>query len=528
MDKPGNRCHNSFPSIIFSYSKINNYPNLNVEETMAQPRKKRIILFSITTIFLGLVLLGACTPVPDATHVSFATAACSTTTTANSAPPTHTTVYVGSYEMGTPTGAAGSRDLYALNDDGTLRWRCTTSTSGGFSAAPVIDQGTLYALAGSEVYFKATPPTTVQAFYALRQNDGKQRWQFAVEGMNSSGPLISNGTIYIAITTTTHESMPVSHPAFVFALQATTGKVLWQALVGDGGDGRVLLVASRETIYVATEDGVLTALSARNGTQQWHYQTNCRNDDSSTLIASGDRSDSVYMIGCTAVSALQASTGKLLWNFQTNGEVEPQPLVNDGILYIASSNSTMYAIRTRDGKVVWQRCTGDFSLRPAAIMDGVIYVSAQELALDGSPSTLALYAFRSSDGAMLWRYQHEGENSSLVTGNGMLYLGVFDPFTSLSSIVALRASNGTVLWQSQSDATNGSLNLSNGVLYISTISSAADYVAALRTDNGTLLWRYTLPYNQVHSHTPLFLTAPVIGQSAGGEFGTARPQIAEE
>lgn len=161
-------------------------------------------------------------------------------------------------------------------------------------------------------------------------------------------------------------------------------------------------------------------------------------------------------------------------------------------------------------------------------MDGVIYVSAQNLAFDGSPSTLALYAFRSSDGAMLWRYQHEGENSSLVTGNSILYLGVFDPFTSLSSIVALRASNGTVLWQSQSDATNGSLNLSNGVLYVSTISSVADYVSALRTDNGTLLWRYTLPYDQGHSHTPLFLTAPVIGQPAADEFGTACPQIAEE
>ena|SRR5579875_3880545 len=111
---------------------------------MTQPQKKRSILFSIITILLSLVLLGAFTPAPDAPQVSFATADCITTRPVNSASPTRTSVYVGSYEMGTPTGAIGSRDLYALNDNGTLRWRCTTSTSGGFSTAAVVDQGMLY------------------------------------------------------------------------------------------------------------------------------------------------------------------------------------------------------------------------------------------------------------------------------------------------------------------------------------------------------------------------------------------------
>lgn len=415
--------------------------------------------------------------------------------------PDASSVYFGTSEAGLPTGTNGSRDLYALRaSDGALRWRCTTSTRGGFGTTPLVDHDVLYALAGSLNYFKDMPPTTVQALYALRRSDGAQLWQFAVQGINGSGPLLANNVIYIAITT---HRVPQSNPSLVFALRASDGMLLWQAQVGDGGDGRVLLAVNRDTIYAATEDGLLTALRTSDGTQQWQYQTDCHY--SKVLIT---RSDALYFAGCSTVSAFRAGTGTLLWRFQTGDAIEPHPLLSDDVLYVGSSNHTIYAVRVSDGRLLWQNRTGDFSLVPATVMDGVIYITAENPS-DGPIFTMILYAFRASDGKLLWHFQRSADESPLVASHGVIYLGTFSQFKLPESIVALRASDGKILWRYQTDAVGASFSgLSNGVLYVSSASDTAQDVSALRTSDGVLLWHYRIPPDRA----PLFLTEPVTDQ----------------
>ena len=466
---------------------------------------KQSILLLVTVISIGS-LLTSCAP--GTNQISRASVHCSTIGGLNQSPTNvaasgnvNSSVYFGTSEAGIPTGTNGSRDIYALRaSDGILRWRCSTSTKGGFQAPPLVDHDVLYALAGSLNYVKDLPPTTVQALYALRRSDGTQLWQFAIQGINGSGPLLANGTVYIAITT--HKAQG-SNPTLIFALRANDGMLLWQAQVGDGGDGKVLLAVNHDTIFAATEDGLLTALNTSNGKQKWQYRTNCQYNE--TLIA---QSDALYIAGCNAVSAFHSRIGKLLWHFQTDNVIEQHPLFNDGILYFGSSDHTIYAIRMSDGRLIWHNHTNDFSLSPSTVMDGVVYVTAENPS-EGSSFTMTLYAFRVNDGKLLWHFQHHADESSLLVSHGVIYLGLFSQFNLPGSIVALRANDGAILWHYQTNAIEGSFSsLNNGVIYVSSTSEKTQNVLALRTSDGVLLWHYSI----LQGKAPILLTEPVTDQ----------------
>lgn len=457
-------------------------------------------------VFLGIIsLMTNCAP--DTVRITHATAHCSTisgssqsSNNAMTSGPVASSIYVGTSEAGTPTRTEGSRDIYALRaSDGALRWRCSTSTPGGFSATPVVDHDVLYALAGSLHYVKDEPPTTVQALYALRQSDGAQVWQFVVQGISGSGPLLANHVIYVVITT---HAVSQFNPSVVFALRASDGMQLWQAQVGDGGDGRVLLAMDHDTIYTATEDGLLTALNISDGTQRWHYQTNCLS--SKALMT---RRDTVYITGCTTVSALKARTGTLRWRFHAGDAITQHPLLSEGILYVGSANHTISALKVSDGRLLWQHHTDDVALVPTAVMDGVIYITA-ETPSAGPSSKMTLYAFRVSDGTQLWRFQNEADTHPLVASNGVIYLGIYHQFTLPGFIVALRASDGTILWRSRTNASVARFSdVSNGMISISSSYTKAQDITAVRVSDGRLLWHYTIPYDRA----PVFLTDPVTG-----------------
>lgn len=111
-------------------------------------------------------------------------------------------------------------------------------------------------------------------------------------------------------------------------------------------------------------------------------------------------------------------------------------------LYISSSNSTLYAVQADTGKLHWQAQT-DGLLRAAPVLqNGVIYA--------GSGSSVM--ALRASDGRVLWQTTTEGSiYSSPAVVNGVVYTGTFDTAPSLpnpsGTVYAIRASDGTILWK---------------------------------------------------------------------------------
>ena len=137
-------------------------------------------------------------------------------------------------------------NLYALNPDGSIKWKYTTGNI--IMSSPAIgSDGT--------IYFGSTDKN----LYALNP-DGTKKWKYTTENEVYSSPAIgSDGTIYIGID-----------DGNLYALNPD-GTEKWNKTLGDwigsspaiGGDG---------TIYVGSGDGNLYALNP-DGSIKWNYST---------------------------------------------------------------------------------------------------------------------------------------------------------------------------------------------------------------------------------------------------------------
>jgi len=53
------------------------------------------------------------------------------------------------------------------------------------------------------------------------------------------------------------------------------------------------------------------------------------------------------------VYALDARTGRVLWNYSTGGYVESSPAVANGVVYVGSDDDNVYALDAATGVKLW-------------------------------------------------------------------------------------------------------------------------------------------------------------------------------
>lgn len=188
-----------------------------------------------------------------------------------------------------------------------------------------------------------------------------------------------------------------------------------------------------------------------------------------------ERSHTVYMD--EADDELQ-----LKWTVQTQGKVFSSPVVVDGILYVGSCDSLLYAVDAVHGNVLWRYRTGG-EIRSAVAFDaGLVYV----LASDGH-----LYALDAKSGMLRWKYQTDGERvydswdyylSSPVLDKGVLYFGSGD-----GHVYALDANDGSLHWRYR---TNGIVHatpaVADGAIFIGSFDG---FFYCLERD-GRLRWKF--------------------------------------
>jgi serine/threonine protein kinase len=117
----------------------------------------------------------------------------------------------------------------------------------------------------------------------------------------------------------------------------------------------------------------------------------------------------------TTVSALTKK-----WTFPTRGSIESSsPAVVNGVVYIGSNDSNLYAIDAASGTKKWAYSIQIFleSSSPA-VVNGIVYVGSG----DGN-----LYAIDTASGTQKWAYQTGGPiGSSPAVVNGVVYVGSTD------------------------------------------------------------------------------------------------------
>jgi outer membrane protein assembly factor BamB len=186
------------------------------------------------------------------------------------------------------------------------------------------------------------------------------------------------------------------------------------------------------------------------------------------------------------VYALRAKDGTVLWQHDT-GSSNVSLVGADGSIYVSATNTsgtgTVTALRANDGRQLWQAhlpfpATGAIGL----IADKIaVYV--------GSPAG-TISGLSASDGHQLWHYDVPG-GAAVIMGeaDGIICAGIISKGVS-NTVYALQASNGHLLWQQQVGFIQA-LEGADGNVYVSSIVSNEYELLALLARNAVVLWHYT-------------------------------------
>src|SRR5207237_843054 len=148
----------------------------------------------------------------------------------------------------------------------------------------------------------------------------------------------------------------------------------WRA----GGSGLAAPLLDRDTLYVASADGKLTALNRITGEVRW--SSDLHEELTTTPTLSGGR---LYVMSSEeSVTGVDAETGKSLWKFHRDPPAgftirgNSRPRVSHGSVFAGFADGPLVALGRADGKVLWKLNLGnDRYATPGAVSGGLLLLS---------------------------------------------------------------------------------------------------------------------------------------------------------
>lgn len=158
-----------------------------------------------------------------------------------------------------------------------------------------------------------------------------------------SYPIVARGIVFITVTDAGDQNSQV------YALNAKTGAVIWEKLVGYLSN----LAYDQNKLFMVTQQGIMSAYNADRG-------------------------------------------GKLLWSLQLGGEFSfaDPPTASGGLVYVTGSESgtMLYAIDESTGRIAWEQL-GTGGTTAVSVGDGGVYVD----------DSCDIYKYDQKTGTLDWR-----------------------------------------------------------------------------------------------------------------------------
>lgn len=266
---------------------------------------------------------------------------------------------------------------------------------------PVYARGALYTVNNNGVVF------------ALDAKTGKMLWERRIGRLNASSPAYHRGRLYIVNLV----------PGHVIKMDAKTGRVLWKRSLPGRAESSPLVLGN--TLYFGCENGQLFALSTRNGNLRW-----------ATTLGGPVKSAPAYRHGVLYVgdyggymNAVRASTGRLIWQsgslgpgFAASGAFYSTPAVAFGRVYAGNNDGRVYSYDQADGALAWTHSTGGYvysgpTVASTPSVPPTVYVGS----FDGN-----VYALDARDGETRWAHSAGGQVvGSLSAVGSIVYVAEF-------------------------------------------------------------------------------------------------------
>ncbi len=239
-----------------------------------------------------------------------------------------------------------------------------------------------------------------QRLYCINVRSGQELWSYYSNGPIRSSPFIAEGHIFIG-----------SDDAFLHAVNAQSGRRAWRVDAGSPVRSTPILVG--EVVYFGTEEGDLFCSDLR-GNVKWRFKAK-RALTSSPVYANGV----VYICSVdTLMYALDAKSGYIIWRFRMSKASISTPCIVDNFIFTGSVDSHIYCVDVHSAREVWNYSTeGQVTSSPIAYQDSVYCGS-----VDGG-----MYCLEFRTGRLRWRYQTSGPiTGTAIIANDVLYFGSND------------------------------------------------------------------------------------------------------
>jgi outer membrane protein assembly factor BamB len=290
-------------------------------------------------------------------------------------------------------------------------------------------------------------------------------WHYSAKPLLEFPPIFAGGRLYA-----------VNNNGTAFALDADTGRVLWERRIGR-------LNASSPAYYkhrlyiVNLVPGHIVKLDARTGRVLWKHLLPGRAESSPLVI------DGIVYFGCenNQLFALSTRNGHVRWATTLGGPIKSAPAYRNGVLYVGDYGGYMNAVDAKTGAIRWQSgslgqgfgTSGEFYSTPA-LAYGRVYAGNNDD---------RVYSFDQKDGTLAWSYSTGGyAYSGPVVANTRhtgptVYIGSFD-----GNVYALDAKNGEPRWiHSAGGSVIGSLSAVGNIVYAAEFDNTSTTGFAMKT-----------------------------------------------
>ena len=313
----------------------------------------------------------------------------------------------------------------------------------------------------------------------------KRLWTIDAHDTIEFPPSVGYGHVYVA-----------QQKGLFLALNAENGLVDWRKNLGRCaassptiGKGVIYQAYMHRVECVQGQsgaDGFVVAWDAETGRERWRYRT--EPVESSPLLR-GKR----LFFGAwdNGVHAINAKTGRRIWRFQADNEVNTSAAYWRGRIFIGSDGGTLYSLSAKSGRQLWsaRSGSGEFWYATPTIAYGRVYIGNT----DGT-----MYVFGARSGKLLWARPL----GSYIYGAAAVYrrrvfVGTYD-----GRFYALDAATGDVRWDIDArGAVHSAPTVMDGLVYYAVCSSCGeaaqrsvargpDATYAVRARDGTRVWRF--------------------------------------
>jgi len=292
--------------------------------------------------------------------------------------------------------------LFAVNPNGTLKWKYKTGGLILGSSPAIAEDGTIYI--GSWDC----------KLYAINPN-GTLKWTVGTGGSIASSPAITDdGTIYFGTLG------GFEHGGYIEAV-SPNGTLKWKCETGSGINDGITgdpVIADDGTIYIGSQDNYLYAMNP-NGTLKWRYKTGDPVRGPPSIAEDG----TIYIGSVDKHLHAVYPNGTMRWKHYVGDEIATNPsIAEDGTIY--GGGNRLWAINP-NGTRKWTFNMGSnrhiTSSSPAISADGTIYFGTNIGEMSGG-EIIAV----NPDGTERWRKKIAGgwvDSSPSIDEDGTVYIG---------------------------------------------------------------------------------------------------------